>query len=256
MMNCEELQDLYELYALGALDAEERDEIDAHLARGCAACTAGVRRAASLNAVIESFAPEVAPDRRLRERVLASVGATRRQQGFAWWPVWALVSAGLAVATLTFFVRSQQVQSELAEARRVIGGQALEMERAKQILSFLDEPETRQVRFDGKDTRPPRGNIFVNRKSGVLLIAQNLPPLAEGKTYQMWVIAKGANPRPAGLFVADAAGNAVHLQPGGGLDLTSLAAVAVSVEPAGGSAQPTTTPIVVAPVPASALSGF
>jgi anti-sigma-K factor RskA len=248
-MNCEELRDLYELYALGALEEEERKEIEAHLARECPNCTAGVKRAMSMNAVIESFAPEVAPDRRLRDRVLASVGANRKQQGFAWWPIWALATAGLAIATLTFYSRSQDTLNELAEAKQAIGRQALDLERAKQILSFLDQPETRQIRFDGKETRPPRGNIFVNRNAGVLLIAQNLPKLESGRTYQMWVIPKGANPKPAGLFQSDASGAAVHLQ-AGAIDVATVGAVAVSIEPSAGSAQPTTTPIIVAPVPA------
>ncbi len=248
-MNCEELQDLYELYALGALEDEERHEIDAHLARECPNCIAGVQRARSMNAVIESFAPEVAPDKRLRDRVLASVGANRKQQGFAWWPIWALATAGLAIASLTFYSRSQEVLSQLEEARQVIGKQGLDLERSKQILGFLDQPETRQVRFDGKETRPPRGNVFVNRNAGVLLIAQNLPRLESGKTYQMWVIPKGANPKPAGLFQSDTSGAAVHLL-AGAIDIATVGAVAVSVEPAAGSEQPTTTPIIVAPVPA------
>jgi hypothetical protein len=181
--------------------------------------------------------------------VLASVGANRKQQGFAWWPIWALATAGLAIATLTFYSRSQDTLNELAEAKQAIGRQALDLERAKQILSFLDQPETRQIRFDGKETRPPRGNIFVNRNAGVLLIAQNLPKLESGRTYQMWVIPKGANPKPAGLFQSDASGAAVHLQ-AGAIDVATVGAVAVSIEPSAGSAQPTTTPIIVAPVPA------
>ena len=138
---------------------------------------------------------------------------------------------------------------QLADARQVITRQSLDLEKSKQILSFLDQPETRQVGFDGKTTRPPRGNFFVNPKSGVLMIARNLPKLEPGRIFQMWVIPKGANPRPAGLFQADDAGNAVHLL-SGPMDLASIGAVAISIEPEAGSLQPTTTPIVVAPVTA------
>jgi anti-sigma-K factor RskA len=248
-MNCDELRELYELYALGVLEEEERKELDAHLARECPVCGPGVRRALVLNAVIGSFAPEAAPPRQLRDRVMASVGATRQQRGFAWWPVWALASAGLALAAFTFAYREQGVAGQLAEARTTINRQALDLEKSRQILSFLDQPETKQVGFDGKQStlRPPRGNFFVNPKAGVLMIAQNLPRLEAGKTYQMWVIPKGQNPRPAGLFKADESGNAVHLQPGA-VDVSTVGAMAISVEPESGSAQPTTTPIVVAPV--------
>ena len=247
-MTCDELSDLYELYALGAVEDDDRVELDAHMSRECPHCTAGVRKALALNAVMISLVPEMDPPKQLRERILASVGA-RKQSGFAWWPVWALASAGLLVATLTLSYREQGVIGQLAEARQVITRQSLDLEKSKQILSFLDQPETRQVGFDGKTTRPPRGNFFVNSKAGVLMIAQNLPKLERGRIYQMWVIPKGANPRPAGLFQADDAGNAVHLI-SGAVDLANMGAVAISVEPEAGSLQPTTTPIIVAPVTA------
>jgi anti-sigma-K factor RskA len=246
-MTCEELRDLFELYALGALEEEERHAIDEHLARNCPECTNAMRRAVAVNAVITSFAPEAAPPRQLRDRVLASVGATRRRQGFAWWPVWALASAGLLVATLTLGYRERETSQQLSAARQTINRQSLDLERSRQILSFLDQPETRQVGFDGKQQNPPRGNFFVNPRTGVLLIAQNLPRLDSGRTYQMWVIPKGANPRPAGLFQPDSAGTAVHFLTGA-VDVATLGAVAISVEPENGSPQPTTTPIVVAPV--------
>jgi anti-sigma-K factor RskA len=82
---------------------------------------------------------------------------------------------------------------------------------------------------------------------GVLLIASNLPALAPGRTYQMWLIPKGGAPRPAGLFRSDARGGAVHILESA-VDVAGTGAMAISVEPEGGSVQPTTTPIIVAPV--------
>jgi anti-sigma-K factor RskA len=246
-MTCDELRDLYELYALGALEDEERLELDAHMARQCPNCTPGVKRAMAMNAIVETFVPETAPSKGMRNRVLASVGA-RKQRGFTWWPVWALATAGMLVAALTFSAREQESNRQLAEAQQVIRQQSLGLDRSKQILSFLDQPETKQVGFDGKTSRPPRGNFFVNPKVGVLMIAQNLPRLAPGKTYQMWVIPKGTDPAPAGIFQADDAGNATHLQTGP-VDLATVGAVALSVEPEGGSLKPTEI-IVVAPVAA------
>jgi len=94
---------------------------------------------------------------------------------------------------------------------------------------------------------PPRGNVLVNPRLGVLLIASNLPALAAGKTYQMWVIPKGGAPRPAGLFQSTAQGTALHML-SGPVDPAAVSAVAVSVEPESGSAGPTTTPIIMAAV--------
>jgi anti-sigma-K factor RskA len=101
------------------------------------------------------------------------------------------------------------------------------------------------VNFGEGQPSPPRGNIFVHSRLGVLLIASNLPPLPAGRTYEMWVIpTKTSAPRPAGLFLSDAQGSAINLLP---VPLDALYAVAVSVEPESGSPAPTN--IVIAPVP-------
>ena len=244
-MRCEELRDMYELYALGVLDPEERQEIDEHLGRKCDVCTPAVKRAAAINAAILSFVPDVAPPRGLRGRVIASVGGGAKR--FSWWPVWAMATAGLAVAAMTFYFEQRDIGTQLAQAKQQLGDKTVEATRASQILEFLNQPETKAVGFSGTEAEPPKGNFFVNARSGVLLIATNLPKLEAGKTYEMWVIPKGKNPVPAGLFRSDERGTATHLQ-AGPVDVASLAAVAVTLEPESGSAQPTTKPFIVAPV--------
>ena len=244
-MRCDELRDLYELYALGVLEPEERAAIDEHLERKCDVCTPAVKRAAAINAAILSFVPDVEPPRGLRKRVMASVGGASK--GFSWWPVWAVASAGLAVAAMTFYFEQRDVNTQLAQAKQTLADKTIEANKASQILDFLNQPETKAVGFKGTEAAPPAGNFFVNPHAGVLLIAANLPKLESGKTYQMWVIPKGKNPVPAGLFRSDERGGAIHLQ-AGAVDVASIAAVAVSLEPESGSAQPTTKPIIVAPV--------
>jgi anti-sigma-K factor RskA len=243
-MTCDELSDLFELYALGVLEPEERAEIEAHLGRDCATCGGNLRRAMGFNAALLASVPETAPPRRLRRRVLSLVAADRSPWG------WTVAASGLAAALLIsvlwFSVRDRERANELARARDTIRRSTAELSRVQQALAFLNEPETKQVGFGKGAPRPPRGNVFVNPR-GVLLIASNLPALPAGKTYEMWVIPKGGTPRPAGLFQSDTSGTAFHIQQEP-LDLTTTGAVAVSVEPEAGSAQPTTTPIIVAPV--------
>ena len=243
-IRCEELRDMYELYALGVLDPEERAEIDEHLGRRCDVCTPAVKRAAAINAAILSFVPDVAPPRGLRSRVIASVGGGSKR--FSWWPVWAVATAGLAVAAMTFYFEQRDASAQLAQVNQKLSDRTVEVKRANQVLEFLNQPETKAVGFSGTEAAPPKGNFFVNPRGGVLLIATNLPALEPGKTYQMWVIPKGKNPVPAGLFRSDEHGTATHLQTGP-VDVASLAAVAVSLEPESGSAQPTTKPMIVAP---------
>lgn len=247
-MNCDELADLFELYTLGVLEPEERAEIEAHLGRDCAACTQQLRRAAGLNAALLASVPDTAPPRRLRRRVLSMVGSERSAWG--WMFASGAIAAALLIAVLWFSVRDRELESELARARETIRNSTAELARVQQAFAFLNEPETKQVGFGKGEPRPPRGNVFLNPRAGVLLIASNLPALPAGKTYEMWVIPKGGAPRPAGLFQSDPAGTAIHIQ-SGPVDLAATDAVAVTVEPEAGSAKPTATPIIVAPVAGS-----
>jgi anti-sigma-K factor RskA len=243
-VNCEELRDLYELYALGVLEPEERAEIAAHLARGCQNCERGVNRALLTNAAIASFAPDLAPPKRLRKRILAAVGMN--QPAWGWIAGWATVTAGLLIATLWYSASDRRRTEELEIARRQAAETNATLARVQQVIDFLNAPETRQVSFGQGQPAPPRGRVLLNPSRGVMFIATNLPALPRGKTYEMWVIPKGGAPRPAGLFQSDERGNAIHVQPGP-VDMATTGAVAVSVEPESGSAAPSTTPIIIAP---------
>ena len=179
--------------------------------------------------MILSFAPEAGPPRRLKRRLLAAVGLRQRNWN---WIAWAATTAALLVGIVWLEFLFRRNGAELAEAQRV--------------LEIVNSPETRAVSFGAG----PRGNVFVNPKKGVLLIAANLPRLDAGRVFEMWVIPKGGAPKPAGLFRADAGGQATHVL-AGTVDLQATGAVAVTVEPEAGSAAPTSQPIIVAPVTGS-----
>jgi anti-sigma-K factor RskA len=238
-MTCDELKDVYELYALGQLDGEEKDEADAHLNRGCAVCQSSLNQALALNAVVLTTSPDVKPPARLRHRVLASVGIERSRWGW----VAGLAAACMLVVALWLGVQEQNRKAELDAARQTLMRVQGDRDRMLEAFRFLNQPETRQVGFQ----KGPRGNVFVNSRSGVLMIATNLPPLTPGRIFQMWLIPKGGAPRPAGLFTAGASGDAFHIL-SGPVDLAALGTVAVTVEPEAGSAAPTTTPIIAVPV--------
>jgi anti-sigma-K factor RskA len=225
-MTCEELADEYELHALGLSDGPERAELEEHLRTGCATCRDGVRRARDLNAGILTITPPAQPSNQLRTRILASVGVRPRRSAWLWGAIPAGVLAGLIIG---FVLRAPQTSPDSA--------------RLRQIVDLLNDPQTKQVTF----APGPRGRVFVHPQRGVLLLANNLPQLPRGKTFELWVIPKGGAPKPAGLFKADAGGNAVY-RADSTVDTSGLGAVAVSVEPEAGSPAPTTTPIIVAPL--------
>jgi len=249
-MTHEEMREMYELYSLGVLTADERIEIDEHLARGCPECSAALKKAAELNAMILTMTEQVQPPRRLRRRVLASVGADSARSG-ARTLAWAAAAACLAIALLLAGIKLgtdlRNSNAQLEQARRELKASNARLASVQEILQFLNEPQTVQATFGGAQPAPPRGRVLVNANRGVLLIASNLPPAPAGKTYEMWLVPKQGAPKPAGLFQSDSQGNAIHLLRGP-LDPSQTAAIGVSVEPASGSAAPTTAPIII-PIP-------
>jgi len=238
-MNCSELAEDYELYALGVLEEPEWLELRAHLARNCEVCTAEVRRAAVRVSGFSSLAPEVAPPKDLRKRVLASVGV-HPQFRWNWMQTWATLAACVALGIFWIDHTRRERVAEIA-----FRGADSENARLKDVLALLNAPET-VVRVSSEGAaKPPQGKVFVNPNRGVLLLASNLPPAPAGKIYEMWVIPAGGNPVPAGLFQTESNGTAVHLRTGP-VNVGSTAAVAVTLESAGGSAQPTSQILILA----------
>jgi anti-sigma-K factor RskA len=242
-MTCDELKEMMELYCLGVLEGEEKDELDAHLARNCETCQGNLNGALAMNAALLTFVPEVKPPRRLKRRILAGIGVERSGWGWAA----ALAAACMLAVAVWVSLEERRRTAELADARRTVIEVSAQRDRLQQALGFLDDPATLPVSFGKGQPAPPRGNVFVNARLGVLLIASNLPPAASGRIYQMWMIPKGGAPRPAGLFQSEAAGTALHIL-SGPVDAATLGAVAVTLEPEAGSPAPTTTPIIVATV--------
>ena len=252
-MMCEELREMYELYAMGVSDDPERTEIAAHLARGCGSCTQGVKLALETVSFLGSIVPIVEPPALLRARVIAiAANAPKAKRFWNWQQAWMAAAAALALVSLGLWNQLIGIDRSLDEARQQILAMTESQEkdratfqRARGALNFLNQPQTRLVTSSGTSIElPPKARVFVNKRSGVLLMAGNLPKLGQGKIYEMWLIPKGGVPVPAGLFQPDETGTAMHIRPGE-MDIASTAAVAISVEPESGSAAPTTTPILV-----------
>jgi hypothetical protein len=126
-MTCEELRPDYLLYAMGTMGEPESSELRAHVDRGCAVCTEGLRQAYamaySMGAVLNG--PE-AP-RALRGRVLSISGPEDRRARPAarWqgWYGWALAAAAIVLALIPGFLwyreLSESRAKEVATAARL-----------------------------------------------------------------------------------------------------------------------------------------
>lgn len=205
----------------------------------------GVKQAMELTALLATTAPPAEPPKRLRGRILASVGAERT--GFRWAPIWAAATAMALIATVYFAREDRRLQADAQILRRTLSLQTVELTRLTSAFAIVNAPETKEASFGNAQHMPPRGKVFVNPRQGVLLIASNLPPTPAGKLYEMWTIPKGGKPVPAGLFQSRSDGSALHVRPGS-LDVQTTAAVAVTVENEAGADRPTSQPIIVAPM--------
>jgi hypothetical protein len=237
-MTHEELRDQYELYAIGVAGEPERSEIREHLGRGCEVCMQEMKRARELTALFGAAAVPAAPSPKLRRRILASAGYEQRK--FGWAPFLGLATALSLFAAFYFSARERQFAEQALVMREQMRRQTIDLTRLNEAFAILSGPSTTEVSFG----QGPKGKVYVDRSRDILLIASNLSPVPAGKVYEMWTIAKGAKPVPAGLFRADASGGAVHLQ-AGAVD-PSVAVVAVTLENEGGAQQPTSTPIIAA----------
>jgi len=240
-----EHNDLYELYVMGLLEEPEKSRIEEDLRRNDPAAQARLRKALETNAILGTLAPDVAPSKQLRRRVLSI--AEPQPSRLPWNLAWIGLSACLVAGLVYTGMERQAAQSELAQAQAALEQTRTTLELREATLDFLRRPETRLLKSGTAEERQPVAKVFVNGARGVLLVASNLPALEAGRTYEMWVVPKVGGPRPSGLFKPQTDGSAIHLQPGA-VNLSDAAAIALSVEPEGGSPAPTTTPFLVTPV--------
>lgn len=222
-------------YAVNALDERERPLFEQHLAT-CAECRAEV---AGLIATAARLGDAVAthPPPYLRDRVLTQARQTRqlrppvpaqRAEPPAWRFRLLLAAASvLAILAGTLGALAWQANERAGDLRA----------HNDRIAAVVSAPDAVTVSgpLDGGGhaaavASPARGEIA--------LLAGELPALAEGQAYQLWMIA--ADQAHSGGVIDLDDGRALHVA---AADLSGINAVALSVEPAGGSSAPTTDPV-------------
>lgn len=144
------------------------------------------------------------------------------------------ISARGEVARLQATIESLRANATaLLNVRAEFERERTDRERAAAILSAAD------VTYTALDGVAPAGTAraraYISPSRGLFFAAEGLPPLPDGRTYQLWTIVRGA-PVSHGVFDLPADGRAQVLAqaPPGPID-----AVAVTIEPAGGVPAPT-----------------
>jgi anti-sigma-K factor RskA len=242
------------LYALGSLPPAEAAALEQHL-QGCAACRRELQELRGDASLLALSAAGPAPPSRSRERLLAAIKKEPRRQRMVlyharpWWAI-APVVASLALAAFAFLMwrENSDLKQENADAQQKTQALSAELkrqehdsEKAREMLYMLTSPEVQKVSLSAAKSAPqPVGKaMYLRSKGHLMFLANNLPPLPQSKTYELWLIPmSGAAPMPAGTFMPDEKGGAMmmdHTMPAG----TEAKAFAVTVENAPGSEKPT-----------------
>ena len=247
-MDQERFEDLKDAYVLGALPEEERLEFERYLAAH-PDLQAQMEELSAVAGLLAFSVSEQEPAPELRRRIMDTVEAEavqpRTSQPRSWLSrLWEAVGprelalAGAAVLVIGLFSWGMLLQGEVRDLQG-------------RVQSLQSQPQDQSqgpqmIALGGAGTEQGvRAELLILKDDQAVLLAENMPPAPEGKTYQIWVI-KGDTPEPSGLFEPRGDSIAAVVEnPVEGAD-----AVAVTVEPEGGSKKPTTEPMLVGKVKA------
>src|SRR5271167_4797551 len=238
------------LYALGEMAGSDRQELEEHL-HTCAACRRELQALRGDLGLLGLSTSGPQPPARSKERLMRAIAAApprwpavapverpRRRLWWAWVPAFAALA--LLFVTIGVWRSKQQSNDQLAELARQNQEQTAKLDRLNEQLRLLQSPDAVHVSLiPMKSPRQPSGTaIFSLSQKRMMFMASNLPPVPEGKAYELWIIPMKGAPMPAGVFKPDEHGNAMmmdHPMPEG----VVAKAFAITVENEAGSDKPT-----------------
>lgn len=251
-------------YAIGgaeALETAEARALETHLST-CADCRAEL---ADLRRVVTGIGLNVAaetPPAHLRSNVLSdaqrranTVHGANHVHGAN--PVprarpvqtsivpWIAMAASIALVAATGFyalmIRQQMATAVAGKSAADVRVSALQRQitgLSERIL-VLSAPDAVRIKLAGQPDAPnATASVVMSPTKGMVLTALNLPQLAAGKIYQLWVVTKQAAVS-IGTFEVAADGSVTGTMPITAEAALNPVAVAVTIEPAGGVPSPT-----------------
>ncbi len=236
-MDRERFDELRDAFVLGALPEEERREFEEYLA-------AHPERQAEIDELVAvagllALSPqEQEPSPELRRSIMDVVEAEAERPRVRSGSVLAGMRESSSIRNLALGAAALLVIG-LFSWNMVLQGEMRDLQSRIQA----SEEDSRMVALEGSGAaRQARVEVMILGDHRAVLMAEDMPPVPEEKTFQIWVI-ENEVPRPSGVFevredhvVAVVVENRVE-----GAD-----AIAVTVEPEGGSPLPTTEPMLLA----------
>jgi len=222
-------------YALGALDAEAASALEAHL-QTCASCRDELASYHLLSGDLLAAMPPVNPPASLRRQLQSKLPGIRQrssQRRMNW--SWGQFAVGFALVALLIlnvfsFLQIQSIQERQAGLTR-------QLQSEQTALALLSYPGVKTIPFDANGIA---GSLLLDRdRNAVALFAWNLPQLAQGRTYQAWLIDSKEERTSLGTFRSDPSLPFTTFSVISSSDLEKFIGLGVTVEPSGGSDHPT-----------------
>jgi anti-sigma-K factor RskA len=244
-LQCDDIQPWLAAYALG--EADDDPAARAHL-MDCPKCQGDLREYRSVAGLLPYGVAEAIPPAKVRERLIAAVGAAAGQPAAAplprpqsrlsrLWPPRPIVSRAGWVA-VGFALLSLVLLSWNMALQRQVNRQANQLVASgrgwQSVIVLLNDASLRWYTVSGEQAN---GRLWATPQGDqACLVAQQLPTLAEGQVYQVWLSHAGEQVS-GGTFEARN-GNAWIII-GTQEPIANYATVFVTIEPDGGSAMPT-----------------
>ncbi len=263
------LMDKLTLLALGEISGPESAHVREHL-ETCDTCRREFAEVSEGLVLLALTASGPAAPVRSRERLLASVGLLEAEESLPdrspggspdtptrsydgdlpayapmrrpWWSfVPAFAAVVLAAFAILLWTNNVRLREQLQNAQTNIADSQAQLTQARIITDALTSPLSQKVTLVSATQKPqPAAHaMYMPKRRAIVLIAQNLAPVAPGKAYELWLLpANGAPPMAAGTFRPQANGSAVMTH-------TEMAATpeakgfAITLEDAEGSEKPT-----------------
>jgi anti-sigma factor RsiW len=238
---CIPYQDNLAAYSLDALDVEEINALESHLATclDCPTELAGYREIAEglLHSILLT-----APPARLRRKLANQLPSVQdRISGLLprilnHLPLGQFAVTALLVILLSLNIFSALQIRDLQRQQRALV-QRLSDERV--ALVMLAYPGTQALEVSA-DVQSLTGSVLVHKDmTTAVLVLQNLPRLAAGQTYQIWLVDANGNRMSGGLFISSEGQDYTTASIQASDPIGQYIAIGVTIEPAGGSDQPT-----------------
>ena len=237
-MDHERFDELKDAFVLGALPDEERREFEEYLAEHPER-QAEIDELSTVAGLLALSPQEQEPPPELRRRIMGLVEAeadrphVESRSGLArmreFLGVRGLALGAAAMLVIGLFSWNLILQGEIRDLQ----------EQAQRPQTPQD---SRMVELKGPGVaHGARAEVMILHNERAVLMAEDMPPVPENKTLQIWVI-KDDVPKPGGLFEPKDEEVIVVVE----APLDGADAIAISVEPDGGSPEPTTDPMLAA----------